>query len=41
MAYFEKRLTALVTQLQIAYPELVVSVQDEMAYYNSIREQVL
>lgn len=41
MAYFEKRLSSLISQLQSAYPELEISLEDELKYYNSIREQIM
>jgi adenylosuccinate synthase len=41
MAYFETRLRSLVNHLQIAYPTLVVDVDKELAYYHSIREEIL
>jgi adenylosuccinate synthase len=41
MPYFEERLVALVTQLQRAYPDLKVDVQEELKYYKEIRGELL
>lgn len=41
MEYFEKRLRALVDQLKSAYPDLEVNIEEELAYYNSIRDILL
>lgn len=41
MQYFEERLTALVTQLKSAYPDLVVDLKAELDYYKSIRDELL
>lgn len=41
MEFFERRLRSLVQQLSTAYPELVVDVEAEIAYYRAIREQLL
>lgn len=41
MKYFEQRLTSLVKQLQISYPELEIDINEELAYYNSIRDEVM
>lgn len=41
MVYFESRLRSLVTQLQRAYPGLEIDVEAELAYYHSIREELL
>jgi adenylosuccinate synthase len=38
--YFESKLRGLVSQLQRSYPELVVDVDAELAYYQSIRAQI-
>ena len=39
--YFEKRLRALVNQLQTNYPELEVDVEAEVAYYKSIQATIV
>lgn len=41
MDYFESRLRSLVLQLQKAYPELVVDVDEELEYFKSIRSEIL
>jgi hypothetical protein len=41
MEYFEQRLRGLVIQLKRAYPDLVIDVEKELAYYRSIREEIL
>ena len=41
MKFFEARLRALAQQLQNSYPGLKIDVESELAYYNSIREQIL
>jgi adenylosuccinate synthase len=41
MVYFEAKLRTLIKHLKIAYPDLEVDADDELAYYQSIREEVL
>ena len=41
MEFFESRLRALALQLEKSYPGLKIDVEAELAYYNSIREQIL
>jgi adenylosuccinate synthase len=41
MAYFETRLRGLVSHVQRAYPGLEVDVEAELAYYKSIRDELL
>lgn len=41
MVYFEARLRSLVAQLTNAYPGLDIDVEAELAYYHSIREELL
>lgn len=41
MEYFEKRLRALVAQLKQSYPDVVIDIEAELAYYRSIREELL
>ena len=41
MQYFESRLKSLVAQLERAYPGLVIDVNKELAYYNSIRDEII
>ena len=41
MEFFESRLRALVAQLEKAYPGISIDVEAELAYYNSIRDELL
>lgn len=41
MEYFEKRLRALAQFVERAYPGIVVDVEKELEYYNSIRDTLL
>lgn len=41
MVYFEARLRSLVSQLTSAYPGLVIDVDAELAYYQSVRDELL
>ena len=41
MAFFEQRFRLLTTQLKQAYPDLVINVDEELAYYKSIRDTIL
>lgn len=41
MEYFETRLRSLVSQLQLSYPGLDIDVEAELAYYRSIRDELL
>lgn len=41
MEYFEKRLRSLAFQMERALPGLKINIEEELKYYNSIREQVL
>ena len=41
MPYFEAKLRTLIASLKIAYPTLEVDVEAEIAYYRSIRDEVL
>jgi len=41
MAYFEARLRSLVAQLTSAYPGLDIDVEAELAYYHSVRDELL
>ncbi len=41
MEYFEARLRSLVAQLQTSYPGLAIDVEAELAYYRSIRDELL
>jgi adenylosuccinate synthase len=38
--YFESKLRSLVSQLQKFYPDLVVDVEAELAYYKGIKNQI-
>jgi adenylosuccinate synthase len=41
MEFFERRLRGLVKQLESSYPGLKIDVEAELAYYRSIREEIL
>jgi len=41
MEFFESRLRALVAHLERAYPGISIDVDSELAYYNSIRDELL
>lgn len=41
MEYFENRLRALAEQLERSYPGIEIDVEKELAYYNSIRDELL
>lgn len=41
MEFFESRLRALVAQLEKAYPGISIDVESELAYYNSVRDELL
>ncbi len=41
MEYFESRLRSLAAQIQRTYPGLEIDVEQELAYYRSIRDQLL
>lgn len=41
MEFFESRLRTLVVQLEKAYPGISIDVESELAYYYSIRDELL
>ena len=41
MEFFEMRLRGLVSQLERSYPDFKIDVEKELAYYRSIREEIL
>lgn len=41
MSFFEMRLRLLAAQLQNSYPSLKIDIEKELAYYHSIREEIL